>query len=129
MQLSSSNDTSIDIRIATNYLRQQSTPENNEYVFSYTISITNNGDAPAQLMSRRWIITDANGDESYVEGEGVVGKQPLIGPGETHTYTSGSVFKTPIGTMHGQYQMKRLNGETFWANIPVFRLSVPNILN
>lgn len=117
------------VTVDTRYLPEHSDAGAKQYVFSYTISVTNNGKKPAQLISRRWVITDANGDESIVEGEGVVGKQPTIQPGETYTYTSGSVFNTPVGTMHGNYKMLDDNKQSFWVDIPVFRLALPNILN
>ena len=117
------------VEVKTRYLPEHSDATSKQYVFSYTISVTNSGESPAQLMARRWIITDANGDESIVEGEGVVGKQPTIQPGETYTYTSGSVFETPVGTMHGHYKMLDKQQQAFWIDIPVFRLALPNILN
>lgn len=119
----------LSVKVKTSYLPEHSNAAEDQYVFSYTISVTNSGDTAAQLIARRWVITDANGDESIVEGEGVVGKQPLIQPGETYTYTSGSVFNTPVGTMHGHYKMLDNNQQAFWIDIPVFRLALPNILN
>ena len=117
------------VAVKTNYLAEQSDSDKKQYVFSYTISITNQGPESAQLMARRWVITDAEGQQSFVEGEGVVGKQPTINPGETYTYTSGSVFNTPVGSMHGHYQMFDKDKQSFWVEIPVFRLALPNILN
>jgi ApaG protein len=117
------------VDVQTKYLPEHSDTNAKQYVFSYTISVTNKGLTPAQLIARRWVITDANGDESIVEGEGVVGKQPVIQPGETYTYTSGSVFNTPVGTMHGNYKMLSEHQQPFWIDIPVFRLALPNILN
>lgn len=119
----------INISTQVHYIEQHSDPEQERFVFSYTITITNNSAEPVQLMARRWLITDANGENSTVEGEGVVGEQPKIPAGKSHTYTSGSVFKTPLGIMQGQYQMQTANGQEFTALIPVFTLSLPNLVN
>ncbi|WP_448211827.1 Co2+/Mg2+ efflux protein ApaG [Colwellia sp. MEBiC06753] len=119
----------ISVKVSSQFLAEQSDIDAEQYVFSYTINITNHGSHSAKLLTRRWVITDANGDESIVEGEGVIGKQPTIAPGKTFTYTSGSVFKTPVGTMHGNYQMIDEQQQRFWVDIPVFRLALPNILN
>ena len=119
----------ISVSVVSQYLPSQSDTDKKQFVFSYTISIENTGDTPVQLLNRRWLITDANGEESEVQGEGVVGQQPTIAPGQTYTYTSGSVFSTPVGTMQGQYQMIAPNQQKFWIDIPVFRLALPNILN
>jgi len=120
-----------DIKITTTatYLVEQSIPDEQRFVFSYTITIFNNSDQAIKLLSRSWKITDANGDVSTVEGEGVVGQMPTILPSSSFTYTSGSMFKTPIGTMQGHYQMRYKNGELLQVDIPVFRLAIPNILN
>ena len=131
MTLTSNTDSAdnIAISVKTQYLAAQSNPNEQQYVFSYTISIENNGTYPAQLLSRRWVITDANGKKSIVEGDGVIGQQPTIAPGQTYTYTSGSIFDTPVGTMQGQYQMLAPDQAPFWVDIPIFRLAQPNILN
>lgn len=119
----------VSVSVVSQYLPNQSDVDKKQYVFSYTISIENLRNTPVQLLSRRWLITDANGERSEVAGEGVVGQQPTIAPGQTYTYTSGSVFSTPVGTMQGQYQMIAPNQQQFWIDIPVFRLALPNILN
>ena len=119
----------IRIEVETRYIPEQSTPTQNRYVFAYTITIYNAGTVAAQLLSRHWIITDANGRVQEVRGEGVVGEQPHLKPGEGFRYTSGAVIETPVGTMHGSYQMKADDATRFDAPIPAFRLSVPGSLH
>lgn len=124
-------DKASDIVISTQtaYIDAQSSTEEEQFVFSYTITIANKGNEQVQLMTRRWLITDANGETATVEGDGVVGQQPVIQPGHSYTYTSGSVFKTPFGIMQGQYQMVDSQQQPFDVEIPVFRLTTPNLLN
>jgi len=98
-------------------------------VFAYTITIRNTGKLPVQLLTRRWLITDAGGKVREVRGDGVVGEQPRIRPGEIHRYSSLSIIETPVGTMEGSYGMIDGDGESFSASIPIFRLAVPGILN
>ena len=119
------------IRVKTEvvYLPHQSDPAANRYVFAYTINISNTGQQPAQLLTRYWLITDADGNKQEVQGDGVVGEQPKIEPGATHTYSSGTVVETPVGTMEGHYGMVDAAGNHFNAAIPVFRLAVPGVLN
>lgn len=117
------------VTVKTAYLEEQSIASKNQYVFSYTITITNNSKKNAVLLNRFWRITDANGDENTVSGEGVVGEQPKIMPGKAFTYSSGCVLKTPLGTMQGHYEMINADGDHVMVNIPVFRLVQPNILN
>lgn len=119
----------VDVTVATEYLPNQSEPGQKQFVFSYTITIKNNGAEPVQLLSRKWEITDADGKTTEVIGEGVVGKQPTIQPGKAFTYTSGTVLRTPIGHMHGSYGMVSANGEHWNLDIPVFTLAKPNILH
>jgi ApaG protein len=119
----------IDISVETVYIEKQSAPENNRYVFAYTVTICNSGTVAAQLVSRHWVITDATEHVQEVRGEGVVGEQPLLGPGESFSYTSASMIETPVGTMHGSYQMVSDDGTQFDAPISAFRLSIPNVLN
>jgi ApaG protein len=119
----------IDIKTTTAYLSEQSLPEEERFIFSYTVTISNNSDESIKLLTRSWQITDANGDVSTVEGPGVIGQTPNIAPAASFTYTSGSMFKTPVGTMEGHYQMRSKNGQLLQVNIPVFRLAIPNILN
>ena len=110
-------------------LADQSDPGKSQFVFSYTITITNTGDIAAQLVSRHWIITDAEHKVQEVKGLGVVGQQPLLKPGESFEYTSGVSIATAVGTMRGSYQMRAEDGQTFDAQIPPFTLSVPRTLH
>jgi len=120
-----------DIRVAveTTYMAAQSDPDQRRFVFSYTITIRNQGGLPAKLLTRHWLITDSNGKVQEVRGEGVVGEQPQIRPGEGYRYSSGAVLETPVGAMQGAYQMINDQGETFDAPIPPFRLAVPGMLH
>lgn len=111
------------------YVEDQSDPSKNQYVFAYTITISNTGTVPAQLVSRHWVISDANGKVIEVKGLGVVGQQPLLKPGESFEYTSGTHLETAVGTMHGTYQMVAEDGKQFDAPIPSFTLSVPRVLH
>jgi len=111
------------------YVEDQSDPSKNQYVFAYTITISNTGSVSAQLISRHWIITDANGKVLEVKGLGVVGQQPSLKPGESFEYTSGTHLETAVGTMHGTYQMLAEDGRQFDAPIPSFTLSVPRVLH
>jgi len=117
------------INVAVQYIKEQSSPAKNRYVFSYTINILNNGSITAQLISRHWIITDSEGKAEEVKGPGVVGEQPLLKPGEDFTYTSGTIIRTPVGSMQGSYQMKAVDGQLFDAEIKPFTLSLPGFLH
>ena len=119
----------ISINVNTTYLADQSDPSSDRYVFAYTITIANTGTVSAQLISRHWIITDAENVTQEVKGLGVVGEQPLLRPGESFEYTSGTAMATPVGTMHGTYQMVAEDGNKFDAEIPVFTLSMPRVLH
>ena len=119
----------IRIQVKTDYVDEQSAPESDRYVFAYTITISNDGDAAARLISRHWIITDANGKVQEVSGDGVVGEQPHLGPGEVFRYSSGTVIETPVGAMQGLYRMEADNGENFDAPIAPFTLAVPGVLH
>jgi ApaG protein len=119
----------ISITVNTTYLDEQSDPASERYVFAYTISIANTGTVAAQLISRHWIITDAENVTQEVKGLGVVGEQPLLRPGESFEYTSGTAMATPVGTMRGTYQMVAEDGNKFDAEIPVFTLSMPRVLH
>ena len=125
----SNNDYQFDIEIDTQFLDDQSAPEEGRYVFLYTVHIRNQGSVPARLLGRHWLITDGNGKEKEVIGEGVVGEQPLIRPGEGFVYTSGAVLETDIGTMRGSYDILADDGTRFAAPIPQFTLSVPRTLH
>lgn len=119
----------INVDVDTLYIESESSPVNSQYVFAYTITITNTGTEAAKLMTRHWVITDANGHIEEVRGDGVVGEQPHLKPGEGFQYTSGAVLKTPIGTMSGSYQMVTDSGNNFDAEIPEFILSSPRTLH
>lgn len=119
----------IKVHVATSYVDEQSEPDADRYVFAYTITISNNGDAAAQLVSRHWVITDANGKVQEVSGDGVVGEQPNLAPGEEFRYSSGAVLETPVGAMQGMYRMQRPDGLSFDAPIAPFTLAVPGLLN
>ena len=124
-------DRKYDIQVSarTAFIPEQSDLENGRYVFAYTITITNAGNIPAQLVSRHWIITDANNQVQEVRGLGVVGEQPLLRPNESFQYTSGTAIATPVGTMRGSYQMVAEDGAQFDAPIPEFTLSMPRVLH
>ncbi|WFC64252.1 Co2+/Mg2+ efflux protein ApaG [Pseudomonas sp. REST10] len=119
----------IDVSVTTRYLPAQSQPEQSRYAFSYKVTIVNNGELPAQLLSRHWIITDGDGRVQEVRGAGVIGQQPHIEPGASHTYSSGTVMATQVGTMQGSYQMLAEDGKRFDAIIAPFRLAVPGALH
>ncbi|MDZ7662013.1 Co2+/Mg2+ efflux protein ApaG [Thiohalophilus sp.] len=120
-------NTQVDVETA--YIEEQSDPDQNRYVFSYTITIRNEGSVAAKLLSRHWIITDAEGKVQEVEGEGVVGEQPHLKPGDGFRYTSGTVLGTPVGSMQGTYQMIADDGVEFEAEIPAFTLAIPRTLH
>ncbi len=126
-----SNEADYRIRVDTEsrYLREQSQPEQEQYVFAYTITIHNAGTVAAQLLSRHWIITNGDGKVQEVRGDGVVGEQPHLGPGESFRYTSGAMLETPVGSMHGSYSMRADDGTEFEAPIPLMRLHMPNSLH
>ena len=118
----------IRIEVETAYLDEQSDPKERRYVFSYTITIRNEGSVPARLLTRHWVITDANGKVQEVRGDGVVGEQPHLKPGQGFRYSSGAVLETPVGAMQGSYQMVTDEGMQFDAPIAAFRLAMPGIL-
>lgn len=124
-----SDSSAIKIDVVTRYLPEQSAPAENRFVFAYTITISNRGPNAARLLSRHWRITDANNRVQEVRGEGVVGEQPLIEPGTSYTYTSGSMLETPVGTMEGSYQMIGADGLRFDAPIAIFSLAQPGALH
>ncbi|WP_369989344.1 Co2+/Mg2+ efflux protein ApaG [Pseudomonas xanthosomatis] len=119
----------IDVSVVTRYLKDQSDPESNRFAFAYTITVQNNGTVSAKLMSRHWLITNGDGEVEEVRGAGVIGQQPLIEPGQSHTYSSGAVIGTRVGTMQGSYQMFAEDGKRFDAPVAPFRLAVPGALH
>jgi ApaG protein len=111
------------------FIPAQSSPEEDRFVFAYTITITNVGSVPAKLLTRHWLITDANGKIQEVNGEGVIGEHPYLKPGESFSYTSGAMLETPVGIMQGKYMMRSDEGDSFSAQIPKFTLSIPRTLH
>ncbi len=127
--MSAEREYNIEVQVETQFLPEQSDPDDDRFVFAYTITITNTGDLPARLVSRHWIILDGAENRQEVHGEGVVGQQPHLAPGEAFRYTSGTVLQTPVGSMHGSYQMLGDDGTRFNAEIPAFTLSTPHSLH
>jgi len=123
------NDYDISVAAKSVFIPEQSDESASRFVFAYTITITNNGGMPAQLVSRHWIITDGNNQVQEVRGPGVVGEQPLLEPKESFEYTSGTALATAVGTMRGTYEMVAEDGTRFDAKIPEFTLSVPRVLH
>jgi ApaG protein len=119
----------IKVDVETRYIKDQSNPEQNYFVFAYTITIKNRGRQNAQLLTRHWVITDSNSKIQEVRGDGVVGEQPLLKPGEQFVYTSGTMLETAVGTMKGSYQMLADDGSHFDAQIEEFVLSTPRVLH
>lgn len=119
----------IQVEVETQYIPEQSDPEQERYVFSYTITIRNEGSVPAKLLTRHWIITNADGKTQEVRGDGVVGEQPHLKPGDGFRYTSGTVLETPVGSMQGSYQMVADDGVKFEAEIAPFSLSMPHTIH
>ena len=119
----------IHVSVETHYIAERSEPTDRSYVFAYTITITNRGSIGAQLMTRHWIVTDSDEREQHVRGEGVVGEQPYLNPGEWFQYTSGVILETPVGTMEGSYQMIADDGSQFDAEISKFVLSARTTLH
>lgn len=129
--MSLQDDTHYDIRVSvrSEYLPEQSDADSNRWVFAYHVTIRNEGDQPAKLLTRHWVITDAEERTQEVHGEGVIGEQPSISPGEEFRYSSGAVLETSVGTMHGSYQMLAEDGTCFDAEIPPFTLAPPNTIH
>ncbi len=119
----------IQVEVETRYIEDQSNPDQNYYVFAYTITIENKGEQSAQLLTRHWVITDSNHKIQEVRGDGVVGEQPVLKPGEQFVYTSGTMLETSVGTMRGSYQMKADDGSRFDAMVNEFVLSTPRVLH
>lgn len=119
----------IAVTVKSEFLEDQSEPEDLKFMFSYTITISNQGNSPAKLLERHWVITDADGNVQEVHGTGVVGEQPHIQPGESFSYTSGAILPTPVGSMHGTYQMLADDGTAFEASISPFSLRIPDLVH
>lgn len=127
--MSNQTEHQIRVEVETDFIPAQSDPDNERYVFAYTITIHNEGQVPARLLARHWVITDANGRVQEVEGEGVVGEQPYLRPGEAFQYTSGTMIGTPVGTMQGSYHLVADDGAAFDAPIAPFTLAAPRVLH
>lgn len=123
------NSPRISVQVQSVYIESQSSPDEERYVFAYTITLRNLGRTPVQLLKRYWLITNGNGRETEVQGEGVVGVQPHIEPGGEYQYTCGAVIETPMGTMQGHYEMIDAQGKAFRVAIPVFRLAVQTLIH
>lgn len=119
----------IDVQVDAKFLPEQSLTSEDRYMFQYTITITNSGEHSSQLLSRSWLITDSIGETNTVEGDGVVGQQPILQPSQSYTYTSGCILKSPLGTMEGFYVFIQEDGTKVKAPIKVFTLAMPNIIN
>ncbi len=119
----------IQVEVESFYVPERSQPQRGYYFFAYHITITNRGDVAAQLLTRHWVITDGNGQVQEVRGDGVVGEQPHLAPGESFDYTSACPLQTPFGTMEGSYNFVADTGEEFDAAIPLFMLAMPSALN
>ncbi|RLM28173.1 Co2+/Mg2+ efflux protein ApaG [Brenneria alni] len=117
------------VQVQSFYVESQSQPDEERFVFAYTVTVRNLGRHEVQLQGRYWLITNANGRQTEVQGEGVVGEQPVIQPGSEFQYTSGTVLETPLGTMEGHYQMIDHQGDAFQVSIPVFRLAIPSLIH
>lgn len=117
------------VQVQSVYVESQSLPDEERYVFAYTITVRNLGRSTVQLLGRYWLITNANGRQTEVQGEGVVGEQPVIEPGGEFQYTSGAILETPLGTMEGHYEMIDHQGKSFRIAIPVFRLAIPTLIH
>ena len=127
--MSDETDYNISVKVDSQYIEAESNPEANRFVFAYTVQIVNQGNIGAKLISRHWIITDANNRTQEVKGKGVIGEQPYLKPGESFEYTSGTMMETPVGSMQGSYQMITNDETNFDAIIEPFTLALPKILN
>ncbi len=118
----------VKVEVTSEYLQEQSDPAQHRYVHAYHVTITNEGSESAQLLNRHWLIIDGNEEVQEVQGEGVIGQQPILQPGESYKYTSGTIIKTEVGCMHGSYEMLSASGEHFLASIPAFTLATPGTI-
>lgn len=129
MNDSNNKDYDITVQVKTEFLEHQSNPEDHYFVFSYLITLHNQGTVPAKLVTRHWIITDGNGVKKEVHGKGVVGEHPHLQPGESYSYTSGAIIQTPVGSMQGTYHMQADDGTRFESIIAPFRLAIPELVH
>jgi len=129
VQGDSAREPTIEVRVKSTYIPEQSRPAEKRYVYAYTVTISNSGDRPAQLIGRHWRISDARDQTQEVRGAGVVGEQPLLKPGEEFTYTSGVILPTQTGTMEGSYHMQTEDGQEFDTRIPLFALVPPQSIH
>ncbi|MFT5657389.1 MAG: ApaG protein [Gammaproteobacteria bacterium] len=127
--MTDTNLNNIKVNVETRYIEEQSNPDKNYYVFAYTITIVNQGEQAARLLTRHWVITDSNHKIQEVRGDGVIGEQPVLKPGEKFVYTSGTMLETSVGTMKGSYQMEADDGFQFDATVDEFVLSTPRVLH
>jgi len=127
--VSSATTRGIRIEVESHYIEERSEPQSGYFFFSYHVTITNDGNETAQLISREWVITDSDGNVETVQGPGVIGKQPVLAPGETFEYSSFCPLRTSMGSMHGRYNMKTTSGDLFDAEISPFTLAVPGVVN
>ena len=127
--MSSATTRGIRIEVESHYMEERSEPQSGYFFFSYHVTITNDGNETAQLISREWVITDSDGNVETVQGPGVIGKQPVLAPGETFEYSSFCPLRTSMGSMHGRYNMKTTSGDLFDAEISPFTLAVPGVVN
>tara|TARA_B100000953_G_C17933604_1_gene394643 strand:+ start:490 stop:858 length:369 start_codon:yes stop_codon:yes gene_type:complete len=119
----------IAVAVETRFIERESDPRSNHYLFAYTITISNHGSSPSQLLNRYWLITNGDGKKEEVHGPGVVGEQPTLNPGEAFRYTSGAVLETAVGTMEGHYEFRGDDGDLFKVAIPPFSLAVPHVVH
>lgn len=124
-----SEDSNIIVSVSSEFLEHHQASTDDKYAFAYHVNIHNQSNDQVQLLSRYWLITDADGKKTEVHGDGVVGQQPLIQPDESYQYSSGAILDTPVGSMEGYYQMKQTNGQAIQVAIPVFGLAQPNLIN
>jgi ApaG protein len=127
--MSKKNSHQIEVSVTSNFVTERSDINNNLYYFSYRVTIKNKGSQAAQLISRHWVITAADGETNEVKGLGVIGEQPLIEPNEEYIYSSNTMFEVPSGTMHGTYQMVAEDGTQFEVDIPLFTCNMPRVLH
>ncbi len=127
-EISDDSSNKVNVHVRSEFLPDQSDPDKQRYVHAYHVTITNDGDESAQLLNRHWLIIDGNEDVQEVQGEGVIGQQPILEPGESYQYTSGTIIKTEVGCMHGSYEMLSASGDHFLADIPAFTLALPGTI-